>query len=91
MADKASDAEWIRKLIEDRDAIPIIPDRRGSKNTHAFSKPLYRMRNRVERCFNKLKQYRRIAIRYGKLAANFLAMIKLATVRIWLRTYESTA
>ena len=91
LADKAYYAEWIRKLIEDRDAVPIIPDRRGSKNTHAFSKPLYRLRNRIERCFNKLKQFRRIATRYEKLAANFLAMIKLATVRIWLRTYESTA
>ena len=71
LADKAYDAEWIRKLIEDRDAVPIIPDRRGAKNTHAFSKLLYRLRNRIERCFNKLKQFRRIATRYEKLAANF--------------------
>ena len=91
LADKAYDAEWIRKLIEDRDAVPIIPDRRGAKNTHAFSKLLYRLRNRIERCFNKLKQFRRIATRYEKLAANFLAMIKIATVRLWLRAYESTA
>ena len=90
LADKAYDAEWIRKLIEDRDAVPIIPDRRGAKNTHAFSKLLYRLRNRIERCFNKLKQFQRIATRYEKLAANFLAMIKLATVRIWLRAYEYT-
>ena len=91
LADKAYDAEWIRELIEDRDAVPIIPDRRGAKTTHAFSKPLYRWRNRIERGFNKLKQFRRIATRYEKLAANFLAMIKIATVRRWLRAYESTA
>ena len=42
LADKACDAEWIRKPIEDRDAVPIIPDRGGAKNTHAFSKLLYR-------------------------------------------------
>ena len=91
LADKAYDAEWIRELIEDRDAVPIIPDRRDAKTTHAFSKPLYRLRNRIERCFNKLKQFRRITTRYEKLAANFLAMIKIATVRLWLRAYESTA
>ena len=55
------------------------------------SHPLYRMRNRVERFFNKLKQFRRIATRYEKLAANYLAMIKIATIRIWLRVNESTA
>ena len=90
VADKAYDAKWIRDLIEQRDAVPIIPNREGAKTRHAFSKPLYRLRNRIERAFNKLKQFRRIATRYEKLAANFLAMIKIATVRLWLRAYEST-
>ena len=44
----------------------------------------------VERFFNKIKQCRRIATRYDKLAANYLAFIKLAATRIWLRSYEST-
>ena len=44
----------------------------------------------VKRFFNKLKQFRRIATGYEKLAANYLAMIKLATIRIWLRANEST-
>ena len=83
-------APW-RDLIEQRDAVPIIPEREGAKTRHAFSKPLYRLRNRIGRAFNKLKQFRRIATRYEKLAANFLAMIKLATVRIWVRSYESAA
>lgn len=89
IADKAYDAEWIRDLIEQRDAVPIIPDREGAKTRHAFSKLLYRLRNRIECAFNKLEQFRRIATRYEKLAANFLAMIKIATVRLWLRAYES--
>ena len=84
VADKAYDAEWIRDLIEHRDAVPIIPDRQRTETRHAFSKPLYRLRNRIERAFNKLKQFRRIATRYEKLAANFLAMIKIATVRLSL-------
>src|SRR5712664_2768169 len=51
---------------------------------------LYRARNLIERFFNKIKQCRRIPTRYDKLAANYLAFIKLASIRLWLRTYEST-
>ena len=47
-------------------------------------------RNLVERFFNRIKQSRRVATRYDKLAANYLAFIKLAAIRIWLRAYEST-
>ena len=90
LGDKAYDAEWIRTMIEEQDAVAIIPDRGNAKAAHAFSHVLYRLRNRVERFFNKLKQFRRIATRYEKLAANYLAMIKLATIRIWLRANEST-
>ena len=91
LGDKAYDAEWIRAMIEAQDAVPIIPNRSTAKTPHAFSRVLYRLRNRVERFFNKLKQFRRIATRYEKLAANYLAMIKIATIRIWLRANESTA
>jgi transposase len=91
LADKAYDADWIRGRIEDQGAAPNIPDKANRKTRHCFSKALYKERNRIERFFNKLKQYRRIATRYDKLAANFLAMVKLASVRIWLRSIESTA
>ena len=52
---------------------------------------LYRDRNLVERFFNKIKQCRRVATRYDKLAANYIAFVKLACIRLWLRVYESTA
>ena len=90
IADKAYDAEWIRAMIEAQDAVPIIPDRSSATRTHAFSRHLDRLRNRVERFFNKLKQCRRIATRYEKLAANYLAMIKIATIRIGLQVNEFT-
>ena len=90
LADKAYDADWIRQQIEDQDAVANIPDRSNRKHSHGFSPTLYRERNRVERFFNRLKHCRRIATRYEKLAANYLAMIKLAATRIWLRAYEST-
>ena len=54
-----------------------------------FSPYLYRARNLVERFFNKIKRCRRITTRYDRLAANYLAFIKLAAIRIWLRSYES--
>ena len=91
LADKAYDAEWIRAMIKAQDAVPIFPDRSTATTPHALSRVLYRMRNRVERFFNKLKQFRRVATRYEKLASNYLAMIKIATIRIWLRTNQSAA
>ena len=65
--------------------MPIIPDRSNRNESHAFSPLLYRLRNQIERFFNKIKYFRRIATRYEKLAANYLAMIQLAATRIWLR------
>ena len=56
-----------------------------------FSKTLYRERNQVERFFSKLRHFRRIATRHDKPADNFLAMVKLASVRLWLQAYEPTA
>jgi transposase len=55
-----------------------------------FSPYLYLPHNLVERFFNKIKQCRRIATRYDKLAANYLAFIKLASISLWLRVYEFT-
>ena len=54
------------------------------RTLHAFSRDLYHLRNRVERFFNKLKRSRRIVTRNEKLAANYIAMIKIATICIWL-------
>jgi transposase len=45
----------------------------------------YRLRNRIERCFNKLKHFRRFATRYDRLASHFLAFIQLAAAMIWMR------
>lgn len=87
LADKAYDADRIRELIQDRGATP----KRNRRWKPCFSKRLYRERNLVERFFSKLKHFRRVATRYDKLAANFLAMIQLASMRLWLRAYESTA
>ncbi len=84
-------AKHTRALIEDRGATPNIPPKSNRRGKPCFSKRLYRERDLVERFFSKLKHFRRVATRYDKLAANFLAMVQLASMRLWLRTYESTA
>ncbi|MGB3580257.1 MAG: transposase, partial [Roseiarcus sp.] len=67
-----------------------IPPKRNRNDPTCFSPYLYRARNLIERLFNKIKQYRRVATRYDKLAANYLAFIKIASIRVWLRAKEST-
>ena len=89
LADRAYDANNIRKSILDRGAIPNIPSMPQRRVKPYFDKKLYKERNLVERFFNKIKHYRAIATRYEKDPLNYLALIKMAAVRIWIRFYES--
>jgi transposase len=91
LADRAYDSDAIREFARQRGAWANIPPKRHRKDPICFSPYLYRGRNHVERFFNRIKHCRRIATRYDKLGANFLAFLKLAAIRLWLRTYESTA
>jgi transposase len=68
---------------------PIQPCNRSEPV--CFSPYPYRARNLVERFFNKIKHCRRAATRYDKLAANYLAMVQLASIRLWLRANKSTS
>ena len=90
LADRGYDADWIREFASQQGAWANIPPKRNRKEPICFSPYLYRARNLVERFFNKIKQCRRIATRYDKLAANYLAFVKLASIRLWLRVYEFT-
>src|SRR6202047_5077173 len=78
LADRGYDADWIRELVSEHGAWANIPPRRNRNDALCFSPYLYRARNLVERFFNKIKQCRRVATRYDKLSANYLAFIKLA-------------
>ena len=91
LADKAYDADTIRSLVTLRGGWANIPPRRNRRDPICFSPHLYRERNLVERFFNRIKHCRPIATRYEKRAANFLAFVKLAAIRLWLRVNESTA
>ncbi len=91
LGDQAYDTDHIRAQIEDRGAIANIPPRSNRRQPPSFDAERYKQCNLIERFFNKLKHFRRIATRYKKRASNYLAMIKLAAIRIWLRNYESMA
>ena len=90
LADRGYDADWIRELARQQGAWANIPPKRNRKDPICFSPYLYRARNLIERFFNKIKHCRRVATRYDKLAANYLAFVKLASIRIWLRANEYT-
>jgi len=85
IADKGYDANALREAVRERKAWANIPPKANRRDPICFSKHLYKARNLVERFFNRIKQFRRIATRYDKLAENFLAAVKLAAVRVLLR------
>jgi len=90
LADKAYDASTLRSQLHQQGVFANIPARAGRKEPVVFSPHLYKARNVIERFFNKIIFFRRIATRYDKLGSTFLAMIKLAAIRLFLRAYEST-
>lgn len=82
LADKAYGADRIRQLIQEQGATPNISPKSNRRWKPCFSKRLYGERNLIERFFSKRKHFRRVATRYAKLAANFLAMVQLASMRL---------
>ncbi len=67
------------------EAEAIIPPKSNRKKAHAFDKDLYKERNLIQRMFNKLKHFRRVATRYDKTASNYLAFVVLAGICLWLK------
>jgi putative transposase len=85
LADKGYDANHLVEKVEERGTQAVIPPKRGRKIQRAYDTDLYKERNCIERFFNKLKQFRRVATRYDKLLANFMGFVKLAAIAIWLK------
>ena len=85
IADKGYDADHLADRIAEAGAQLVIPPKRNRKVQRQYDAELYKERNRIERFFNKLKQFRRVATRYDKLLANFMDFVKLAAIAIWLR------
>jgi putative transposase len=85
LADKGYDANHLVEKMEQKGTQVVIPPKRDRKIQRPYDTELYKERNRIERFFNKLKQFRRVATRYDKLLANFMGFVKLAAVAIWLK------
>jgi transposase len=90
VADRGYDSDAVLNLIRQAGARAHIPSLSRRLVRRSVDHAIYRQRNLVERFFNKLKHFRRIATRFDKLARNYLAAILLASTRLWLRVYEST-
>lgn len=88
--DKGYSSPPARERMHRRGIEPIIPTRKNEPRDPTFDKAAYRERNKVERLINRLKQYRRIATRYEKRAANYLAMVRLGMIMLWLPRFADT-
>ena len=84
IADKGYDADSLVEEIQIQGAQAVIPPRSNRLELRDYDPHWYKDRNLVERFFNRIKQFRRIATRYEKLDRNFLAMITLVCAYIWL-------
>jgi transposase len=82
--DKGYSSPTIRRYLKERRIGAVIPTKANEAPDPSFDRAVYRERNVVERLINRLKQYRRIATRYEKHAANYLAMVTIAAILLWL-------
>jgi transposase len=83
LGDKAYDSAELRGALAQRGAKPVIPNRRCRKQPFAFNKRVYKLRWKIEAAFNRIKDFRRIATRYDKLARMYLAAVCLAAALVW--------
>jgi len=83
LGDKAYDSAELREWLHERGTAPIIPNRSNRKQPFSFNKRAYKWRHRIENAFCRLKDFRRIATRYDKLARNYLASICLVAAIVW--------
>ena len=85
MADTAYDADPLRQTIADKGAVAVIPNNPSRAKKYPLDKHLYAQRHLIECCFSKLKQFRRVATRFEKTAQNYLAVVTLAAIVLWIR------
>jgi transposase len=83
LGDKAYDSSELREVLDERGTKPVIPNRSNRRQPFSFSKRLYKLRWHIESAFNRLKDFRRIATRYDRLARNYLASVCLAAALVW--------
>ena len=85
LGDKGYDSDPIRQDLRNRGATPEIPTKRNRHIQHSVSRPLYKLRSRIECFINRLKCSRRVATRYDQTADSFLGFATLTSIRLWVR------
>ena len=85
LADKAYDSNDLRDHIAQMKAQAVIPSKRNRKVFIPHDTELYKQRNRIERCFGRLKHFRRFATRYEKTLRNYAAVVAIGCALLWLR------
>ncbi|SUU90585.1 DDE family transposase [Aminobacter aminovorans] len=90
LADKGYDSAFLREELLIHGIRPIIPPKANRKARPVCDFQAYKDRNRIERLFDKLKQFRRVATRYDKTERSLAAFLALAAVRVWLPSFTGT-
>ena len=85
LADKAYDTDTVLAQVTALGAQAVIPSKKNRLAQRVIDRNLYRDRNKIERFFSRLKQFRRLATRYDKTASSFLGMIHFVSALLWLR------
>lgn len=91
IADKGYDSDAIRQDLKARGAEPVIPMKRNRLAQVPVDSFVYALRNQIERCFNRLKNARRVATRYDKTSQSYLSFTLISAIRIWIRHFVNTA
>jgi transposase len=89
LGDKGYDSDEIRNDLAKRGIEPVIPPRSNRTTPIEYDREAYKRRNLIERCVNRLKQFRRIAARYEKNARAFVSMLCIAAARLWIKTVNT--
>jgi transposase len=84
VADKGYDSDELVDFIRDGEAVAVIPPRRNRRSRRRYDRAAYRDRNRIERFFCRIKQFRRIATRYDKLVERYASIVALGASFVWL-------
>lgn len=85
MADTAYDSDRLRETVAQKGAVAVIPNNPSRARKYPLDRHLYAQRHLIECCFSRLKQFRRVATRYEKTARNYLAIVTIAAIVLWIR------